>query len=179
MFLRYLFVKNDYFSLHSTLAGRVQILCRIFMKTWYYTLTGRQYSCTILLCTSVYKTHYWKSVPRDVQNAKLGVNATWEFNFFHISCFPVCFSTSRDRKKYKKERTACWGEGENRYKLNIAQISIWLISFDAVGLCVHKILILDKKLIELNLYWNPDQAHRFLFWLWIRPLVPSECVYIV
>ncbi len=50
-----------------------------------------------------------------------------------------CFSTSGDGKK---ERTAGGGEGEKRQKLSMKQINILFISFDDVGLCVLRVLIL-------------------------------------
>jgi hypothetical protein len=50
-----------------------------------------------------------------------------------------CFSTSGDGKK---ERTTGRGEGEKRQKLSTKQINILSISFDGVGLCVLRVLIL-------------------------------------
>jgi hypothetical protein len=48
-------------------------------------------------------------------------------------------------RKRKKERTACGGEGENRQKLSIKQINLLLTSFDGVGLCVQRILIVYEN----------------------------------
>jgi hypothetical protein len=50
-----------------------------------------------------------------------------------------CFSTSGDGKK---ERTAGGDEGEKRQKLSTKQINILFISFDGVGLCVLRVLML-------------------------------------
>ncbi len=48
-------------------------------------------------------------------------------------------------RQRKKERKAGGGEGENIYKLGIKQINLLFISFDGVGLCVQRILIIYKN----------------------------------
>jgi hypothetical protein len=56
----------------------------------------------------------------------------------YLLCFSVFF-TSGDGKK---ERTAGRKEGEKRQKLCTKQINILFFSFDGVGLCVLRVLIL-------------------------------------
>jgi hypothetical protein len=52
--------------------------------------------------------------------------------------------------KRKKERKAGGGAGENRYKLIFKQINLLFISFDGVGLCVQRILIIYRNNCDRN-----------------------------
>ncbi len=151
LFKRYLFVNKIYFSWHSTLAERVQILYSIFLQTWYCThctLVGRQYSCTILMCASVHRTLSWNQLQGMFRMQSFGGMLNRNISLLYcptsrVLCelkdgcthllFSCVFLLLEMESKRKKERRAGGGEGEYRYKLSITQCNLlfilWLLVF--------------------------------------------------